>query len=53
MLLRFIDNCVKNKIFESQNNLGVVIAVSGGADSLALMDLLQFNGSVAKISTAI
>ena len=41
MLLRFIDNCVKNKIFESQNNLGVVIAVSGGADSLALMDLLQ------------
>ena len=42
LLKRFIDSCIKNKIFENGNDiLGVVIAVSGGADSLALMDLLQ------------
>ena len=38
MLKRFIDNCIKNKIFTS--NEKIIIAVSGGADSLALADLL-------------
>ena len=39
MLMRFIDSCNKYKIFEG--GLGVVVAVSGGADSLALADLLN------------
>jgi len=40
--MRFIDNCNKQKIFESisDSTVKVIIAVSGGADSLALADLL-------------
>ena len=48
MLMQFIDICNKNKIFDTlkfknnvDNKIGVVIAVSGGADSLALADLLH------------
>ena len=43
MLMRFIDSCNKHKIFNgfAVDNIGVVIAVSGGADSLALADLLN------------
>ena len=36
--MRFIDNCIKNNIFA--DDYGIVVAVSGGADSLALADLL-------------
>lgn len=41
--MRFIDSCNKYKIFDdfATDNLGVVVAVSGGADSLALADLLN------------
>ena len=38
MLKRFIDNCAAEKIFEGVHK--ILIAVSGGADSLALADLL-------------
>ena len=55
--MRFIDNCIKNKIFDINNfddnevnqmiasnhqpdTVKVIVAVSGGADSLALADLL-------------
>ena len=44
MLLRFIDTCIKNKIFNTSINSttnGLIVAVSGGADSLALADLLH------------
>ena len=39
MLKRFIDFCATEKIFDSAKK--IVIAVSGGADSLALADLLN------------
>ncbi|MBR1397488.1 MAG: tRNA lysidine(34) synthetase TilS [Selenomonadaceae bacterium] len=55
--MRFIDNCIKNKIFDINNfdgseinqtidsnhqssTIKIIVAVSGGADSLALADLL-------------
>ena len=43
MLMRFIDSCNKYKIFDIAvaDKIGVVAAVSGGADSLALADLLN------------
>ena len=47
MLMRFIDICNKNKVFDIsskvdvEGKIGVVVAVSGGADSLALADLLH------------
>lgn len=43
MLMKFIDSCIKNRIFnqDSYSKIGIVVAVSGGADSLALLDLLD------------
>ena len=42
-MMRFIDSCNKHKLFDdfAAEKIGVVIAVSGGADSLALADLLN------------
>ena len=42
-MMRFIDSCNKHRVFDdfAADNTGVVIAVSGGADSLALADLLN------------
>ena len=45
--MRFIDICNKNKVFsfdfksDVEGKLGILVAVSGGADSLALADLLH------------
>ena len=38
MIKRFIDGCLKHKVFKAGEK--IIIAVSGGADSLALADLL-------------
>ena len=38
MIKRFIEHCIKAKLFDSARRL--IIAVSGGADSLALADML-------------
>ena len=38
--MRFIDNCIKNDVFNDKSECGIIVAVSGGADSLALADLL-------------
>lgn len=59
--MRFIDNCIKYKLFEVQNKfeenteseIGVVIAVSGGADSLALADLLNKSKNRFKLKLCI
>ena len=55
MLMRFIDICVKYKFFDNFNdcNIGIVIAVSGGADSLALADLLYRSRQRFKLNLCI
>ena len=53
--MRFIDNCIKNNIFENHTDseIGLIVAVSGGADSLALADLLYHSQRRFKLKLCI